>query len=533
MESDLEKKTASKLATKVPTVGSLADGNVVDLVAIDADEAQLRANGHTTVMKRQFRWIAALGLAFTITNSWVGYLSNFGQNVIYGGPRSVIIGLLCAFFAQFTITLGLAEIASAFPSSGGQYHFVFILAPESSRRFLAYFIGWVSTLAWWIVTCSGTSLFAATLSGIIGQSDDQYAAAQWQIYLIYVGAAVVTVAPVILAPKKVSWTVQIGLYITIIGFAITLFTCAGMHSNAQPSSFLVDNKGQGSGWNSGAAFLLGISNAMYAFGGTDGVIHISEEMTRPGRRVPQVMVITMLIGLCTCFPLMIALFFFVNDIEAVAHAPLPSMELVRQATGSESVTYFLVSIFLIVYLTSLPSQWVSSGRLAWAFARDNGVPFAKYFSHIDEKRNLPLRTTVASLVFACFYGLLYLASTTAFNSIVTSAVLFLNISYAAPQIILLFRGRSKHLPPRYLNLGLLGYLCNGFSTVWIGILTVLVCMPPSLPVTVGAMNYTSVVLVGLLSIVVALWFITGRKVFQGPNIDWEQLYALNNAILRQ
>ena len=146
---------------------------------------------------------------------------------------------------------------------------------------------------------------------------------------------------------------------------------------------------------------------------------------------------------------------------------------------------------------------------------------------------LPFRTTITALVFAWIYGLLYLASTTAFNSIITSAVLFLNISYAAPQAILLFFGRKKRLPPRYLNLGVFGYICNGFATIWIVILAVLVCMPPTLPVTVGAMNYTSVVLVGLSSIMVGLWFITGRKTFQGPNINWDELYSLNAAMFRR
>lgn len=38
------------------------------------DDATLRAQGHEVVMDRQFNWIAALGLAFSITNSWIGYL---------------------------------------------------------------------------------------------------------------------------------------------------------------------------------------------------------------------------------------------------------------------------------------------------------------------------------------------------------------------------------------------------------------------------------------------------------------------------
>lgn len=38
------------------------------------DDAILRANGHDQVLKRQFSWVSALGLSFSITNSWIGYL---------------------------------------------------------------------------------------------------------------------------------------------------------------------------------------------------------------------------------------------------------------------------------------------------------------------------------------------------------------------------------------------------------------------------------------------------------------------------
>jgi choline transport protein len=127
--------------------------------------------------------------------------------------------------------------------------------------------------------------------------------------------------------------------------------------------------------------------------------------------------------------------------------------------------------------------------------------------------------------------LLYLASTTAFNSIVTSAVLFLNITYAVPQGILLVQGRKNHLPPRYLNLGIFGYVCNTFSILWIIVLGVVVCMPPSLPVSIGTMNYTSVIIVGLFTIIMVLWFVDGRKNFKGPNVDWELIKEANSQML--
>ena len=153
------------------------------------------------------------------------------------------------------------------------------------------------------------------------------------------------------------------------------------------------------------------------------------------------------------------------------------------------------------------------------------MPFAKYFSHVDTRLGFPVRATVASIFFCCCYGLLFLASATAFNSIITSAVLFLNVTYAVPQAIVLFHGR-KRLPARYLNLGYLGYFCNIFSILWITVLGVLICFPPHLPVTVGTMNYTAPVIVGLFSLIILCWFTIGKK-FEGPHIQWDLIQAAN------
>lgn len=37
-------------------------------------------------------------------------------------------------------------------SSGGQYHFCYILSPDRTKRYSAYVVGWLSILAWWVVT---------------------------------------------------------------------------------------------------------------------------------------------------------------------------------------------------------------------------------------------------------------------------------------------------------------------------------------------------------------------------------------------
>ena len=116
------------------------------------------------------------------------------------------------------------------------------------------------------------------------------------------------------------------------------------------------------------------------------------------------------------------------------------------------------------------------------------MPFSGYFSHVDTRLNFPVRTTIVSFLFVCIYGLLYLASTTAFNSIVTT---------------------------------------NWFSVLWIVILGTTVCMPPNLPVTVGNMNYTSPILVGLFGLIMLAWFMGGKTKFVGPKVDLEFIDTVN------
>lgn len=95
-----------------------------------------------------------------------------------------------------------------------------------------------------------------------------------------------------------------------------------------------------------------------------------------------------------------------------------------------------------------------------------------------------------------------------------------NITYTIPQALIAIRGRAKVLPARPFNLGRFGYICNFLSPILVLGVTILVCLPPELPVTTSNINYSPVVLIGLLLVILGLWFATGHK-FRGPRIEWE------------
>ncbi|KAL9059283.1 MAG: hypothetical protein Q9206_001559 [Seirophora lacunosa] len=471
-----QKKAVWSGSTTVTT--SSDDGTELALESLgnsqDLDSTNLRAQGHEAALKRSFSLLSALGLGFSITSSWVGYLSNFGQNLIYGGPRVVVFGLLIATVVQCVITLGLSEVASAFPSAGGQYHFTFILAPGPHKRFAAFVVGWMTLLGWWIVTSSGISLCAVFVAGLVSFWDETFEA---------------TTSPLFLCPRMVPKITRAALFLAVTGFFVVFGLVLGLRRQTQPASFITQSGLGTSGWNAGTAWVLGVGNALYAYGGIDAAIHIAEEIPQPGKNIPQAMNLTVLIGFVTAFPMSLALMFSMKDMDSIINSKLPSAELFYQITGSRIV---------------------------------QGIPYSKYFAHVSPSLDFPVRATVLSMTFCGLYGLIYLASSTAFNSIITSAVLYLSITYAIPQGIILTRGRETALPARAWNLGKAGYICNILSPLLVTVIGTCLCFPPQLPVTSSNANYTPAILFALFTVVLCLWYARGHK-FMGPKIDWELL----------
>lgn len=74
----------------------------------------------------------------------------------------------------------------------GQYHFTYILAPTKHKRFAAFVVGWMTLLGWWVVTCSGLSLCAVSVAGMVNFWHPAFEATRWQVYLIYLASIFIT-----------------------------------------------------------------------------------------------------------------------------------------------------------------------------------------------------------------------------------------------------------------------------------------------------------------------------------------------------
>ncbi|CAG8047160.1 unnamed protein product [Penicillium salamii] len=469
----------------------------------DLDEAVLRAQGREAQLGRSFSWFGALGLAFSIVNSWLTYAACFGVAYSYGGGQIAVFSPIISALTQWIMLQGVSELASAFPSSGGQYHFTYIVAPDRWKNITAFIVGAINVVAWWINTASGTIYTAISAFGICQFMLPDFVGTQWQVYLCYLLLIFLTLLPLFFIPQRqIESFTKASMFLSILGFVLVVIVCLVMGRGHYRPSNLVEYQST-SGWSPGPGWLLGIGNGEYAFAAAGACVHIAEEIPQPSRKIPLVINLTILIGVLTLVPCIVAMTCVLQDMEAIQQSFLPSLELFYQATGSKAASVFLQVYLTILYycmsfsvdhlrcansfLACVPSQWITSSRMTWAFSRDNGLPFSDYWQKIDEKRAIPVRALLLSASFCAVYGLLYIASTQAFNSIINTAVLMLNITYTVPQGILATCGRHR-LPSRYYNLGVWGYGVNIFSVLWLILSGIFFCFPTSNPPTIGNMN---------------------------------------------
>ena len=166
---------------------------------------------------------------------------------------------------------------------------------------------------------------------------------------------------------------------------------------------------------------------------------------------------------------------------------------------------------------------LASSRVLWAFVRDSGLPFSNSLSHVSNDRGIPTVAIYVSTILLALLGLLNIASTTAFNAIISLAVVGLYLSYLLPVIIMLIhriRLTSITLPSAPFRLSRpLGITVNIIAILYTTFTCIFLVFPPYQPVTAVNMNYASVVLGAVLIFAIIDWFCRGSRRYQVPTLE--------------
>lgn len=226
---------------------------------ISSDSDTLALLGKKQVLKRRFGFWSLLGFAICELITWETVLALFSQAFNNGGPVGNIYGFIIAWASTLSVYTVISELASIAPIAGGQYYWVYMLAPPRWKVFSSYIIGWLTSLAW-IATVATETIFAGTiLQGlIILDNADTYEPKLWQGTLlawlvVVVGIFINVVIPGVL-PK-----LEIGVIVFHIAGFIAIVSVLWVHATPkQTSEFVWTTSLNEGGWpTQGLAYCVG------------------------------------------------------------------------------------------------------------------------------------------------------------------------------------------------------------------------------------------------------------------------------------
>ncbi|KAF1844099.1 amino acid transporter [Cucurbitaria berberidis CBS 394.84] len=486
------------------------------------DEAQLEALGHKGELKRNFSLLSMLGLAFAILNSWTALSSSLSVALPSGGSTSVIWGLLTAGICNLALAASLAEFLSAYPTAGGQYHWVAVITPKRWVPLASWITGWINVSGWIALTTSGGLLASQLISGLIALFHPDFALRPYQVYLIYVAWTLIAFFVNAFLNRLLPYINKTAFIWSIGGFAIiciTVLACAS--PNYASAEFVFTNFINETGWPDGIAWLLGLLQGGFGLTGFDAVAHMIEEIPNASVEGPKIMIYCVAIGTCTGFIfLMVLLFVSGGNTEAIISSSTgPLLQIMHNATSSRAGATCLLMFPLVCILFAEIAIMTTSSRMTYAFARDGGLPASRVFAKVHPRLGQPLNALMLSAGLTILFGLILIGSSSAFNALIAASVVALGVSYAIPVAINVCRGR-KMLPPRAFALPTpLGWAANLLGIAYTIVTTVLFLFPPERLVTTSSMNYCVVAFGIILFISTIQWIVDGRKNFTGPRTD--------------
>ncbi|WDK14626.1 hypothetical protein CGRA01v4_05907 [Colletotrichum graminicola] len=500
---------------------------VVSTDTTSDEDAELNRLGLESPAKRDIGLLGIVGLGWNITNSWSAISATLVISITSGGPVTLLYGIILIFVLGSACALSMAEIASVYPTAGGQYHWTSILAPRHVSRGLSYccgsinFLGWIANGAGFIIQ------MPVIILSLAAYLDPTYVPETWHIFLVFQAFNVAFTAYNVFLMNRTAWIHDIGLFLSLAGFVVITVTCLARSKHKQDDAFVWAAFINESGWSSrGIVFLTGLLNPNFIYSGLDGAIHLADECTNASSAIPSALISTVTIGFVSAFTFSVAMLYGFADLEPVLSSPLPILEIWSQATGSSAAATAFVVILSVCGCFACTGALQTASRLTWSFARDDAIVFSSFLRKVHPTLGVPVNALLVNFFPVFALGCVFLGSSTAFNALVATGLILQQVSFAFPAALALYhraRGPAafeKVLPRRKFRLpGVAGLLANSLTIVHGLLALVFYVFPVVMPVSASNMNYAIVVLgvMGLFS--VANWFVYANKKYKGPRLD--------------
>ncbi|KAL5514455.1 hypothetical protein ACEPAG_2543 [Sanghuangporus baumii] len=469
------------------------------LSSIEEEDAKLQQLGIRRELRREFTNFSTISFALGILGCSASIASTLNTPLLLGGPATAVWAWFLGSFGCIAIALSVAELVSAYPTSGGIYTSTAFVIPEEYRASVTFVTAWITLIGQLATPASVTfalsqMIYAAVTIG----RDGTFVASTGQILGLYVG---ITVALGFLNSLPTKWLhriIKFYVYFNILSTIAIIIAvpAAGSRTDVGLANheFVWTEIIDGSGWNNrGFVFLLGLLCVQWVMTDYDGAAHLSEEVKNAAVAAPVAIVTAVCVTSVLGFFTIVSICYGIRDFSALpGPTGLAFSQILWDNLGKRG-SLALWSFVIIVQTMTAATCQLACIRSIYAISRDNALPDKRFFSKVWKVTGTPINAVVLTVIVATIFGLLDLASVVAVNAIFSITAVALDLSYMIPVIaklcIWIQKNPSVTFEPGPFHMGKIGYFVNVYAVLWTLLETGILIMPQVRPVTAQTMNY--------------------------------------------
>lgn len=470
------------------------------------DEKLLSQLGYQQELARRMSGFSNFAISLSIICILAGGITSFHVGLCSAGGASIGLGwpLVCLF--SLCVAATMAQVASAFPTAGGLYHWGSILGGRACGWITAWFnlAGLITVLA---AINAGTYDFATAAFGgppeagsavvrttvIVLMTLSQGLLNHYGIRLttrltdlsgwLILGVATVLTIALLIAARQLDWS--------------RLWTFTNL--SGLPEGGPVFPKQDHLPW----LFALGFLLPAYTITGFDASAHTAEETVGAAMNVPKGIVRSVWVSGLFGWVMIGAILLAMPSVQEGAAQGANVVPWTMKSALAPGLAWALLGLMVLAqYLCGLAAL-TSASRMTYAFARDGGLPFSGALRRVNPRTKSPSVAVWFAAGTAALFTILV-----PYTTIAAVCVIFLYISYVLPVAAGFFaHGRSwTRMGP--WEIGRLYRPLAVISALGCVFLIIVGMQPP---------NEQAVRIVGgAVVLLLVVWFGLERRRFKGP-----------------
>jgi amino acid transporter len=481
---------------------------------LEDDVQTLRSLGYAQELLRRMSGFSNYAISLSINCILAGGITSFHLGICSVGGASIGLGWPLVALMSLAFAATMAQLASAFPTAGGLYQWASILGGRGWGWATAWLnlAGLVTVLA--AINVGTYQFLAGALLPRLGINATVLGEPA-QTWLQLAAVTVITLSQALINHLGIKTTTRLtdfsGYLILVVALILTI-SLLTFAPAIEPSRLVTFTNYSGPAgndvWPAQTSivwlFALGFLLPAYTITGFDASANASEETVGAAREVPRAIIRAVLVSGVFGWIMLSAVVLAIPDMDQGAlQGGNVFYWTIDEVLPNWLAAVLYTGIGIAQYLCGLATV-TSTSRMAYAFARDGGLPFSSHLRQVSFRR----RTPAIAIWTVSILSVAFTAYTPVYSTITTVCVMLLYVSYVIPTAIgLVAFGRSWNQMGPW-NLGRwfppLAIVC----IAWCGVLVVVGVQPPN--------DKALWILVGLIAALAIFWFAGQRRTFAGP-----------------